>query len=157
MSKFKIEIVSNHICKLDNFIVSYYMPAQDRIVNTSFYYEELARTKNGLESGMWRIKSLKKTIKTLNKMDTGGYMENKISNIIEWSELLQQEKFEEFDKKIKSVERKIKKGFALTQRYSFGLPIYRLEKDNLISNYPRINEEFACLLKDKGIKITIIN
>lgn len=61
------------------------------------------------------------------------------------------------DKKLHAVKRKIAKGFVLTVFVSYGLPIYRFVKGDIISNCPRVNEEFFCLvlMKDDEIKSKI--
>lgn len=48
--------IQNHICKHDKFIVQSFLPSQNRIVNISYYLENIAREKVGCEVGMWIIK-----------------------------------------------------------------------------------------------------
>lgn len=58
MSKFKIEKASHYVSTIDNFIVSSYMPVQDKITNISFYSKENAVKSSSLNVGVWRLKYL---------------------------------------------------------------------------------------------------
>lgn len=56
--KYQIEKASHYVSTTDKFIVSFYMPAQDKIMNISFYNKENANKSSELSIGVWREKNM---------------------------------------------------------------------------------------------------